>query len=98
MRPMFFNSQGARLVPEPTITPTPPASVANQPSPKPVVADPKPKAKGEKPKMFVVLHSGVGPFLKGETFDSEDLYPGVDNPDPLIQRLVDLEAVGPNAE
>ena len=87
-------------MPEPIITPTPakPASVVDQPSPKAVVPDPKPKAKGEKSKSFVVVHAGVGPFVQGDKVDPSDLFPDVEDPEPMVQRLIDLEAIAPNAE
>lgn len=85
---------------EPTVTPTLSPNTANQPSPK-AVTEPvpaKPTPKGEKKKAFVCLHMGVGPFVKGDKFDVADLFPDSDDPEPMIQRLIDLEAIATNAE
>ncbi len=89
-------------MPEPTVTPSPAPNTANQPSPKlPDPSPAKPKAKGEKAKEFVVLHMGVGEFVKGDKVDASDLFAG--QPDDFdevkaVDRLIELEAIAPNAE
>lgn len=78
------SSQETPEVAEPTIIPdTPPAEEA-----------PKPK------KAYVIKHDLVGPFPKGKQVDPEDIFPSEIYGDAadLFARLIELEAVGPNAE
>lgn len=87
-------------MPEPIITPDAPG-VPPVPPPAPDADAPAPKKRAKKaavPKEFKVLHDLVGPFEKGTPVSADDLFPGIDDPSALIDRLIELEAIGPNAE